>query len=76
VQCQRHSVTEQESWACEEQQYAHNATNKNTMKIMLRAAAATTTYIQVDQKVSKHLMIGVQNTQKYFEPFQSLTMMT
>jgi hypothetical protein len=33
-------------------------------------------HIQGDQKVSVHLMITVQNTQKYFKQFQSLTMTT
>jgi hypothetical protein len=33
------------------------------------------TQLQNDQKISVHLMITVQNTQKYFKLFQSLTMM-
>jgi hypothetical protein len=32
--------------------------------------------VQGDQKVSMHLMITVQNTQKYFKQFQSLTVIT
>jgi hypothetical protein len=33
-------------------------------------------YVQGDQKVSVHLITTVQNTQKYFKKFQSLTMIT
>jgi hypothetical protein len=35
-----------------------------------------TTHIQGDQKVSVHLMVRVQKTQKYFKQFKSLTMIT
>jgi hypothetical protein len=49
----------------------------NFLFITLLSLRLVTQEVQVDQKVSVHLMITVQkNTQEYFKQFQSLTMIT